>query len=89
MAAMKQKQQQQQPVQPVQPTIPTPCALSLNAKLPLASSRSKVNSILHLFGSWLIEAALTGVKVHGSVDKGRSMVERPYYKLYMQFQHVL
>ena len=44
--------------------------LTLEARLPLAPARPTVNSILHLFGGWLFEAALSGVKVHGSGPGG-------------------
>ncbi len=44
--------------------------ISLEARPPLAASRPSVNSILHLYGAWLVEAALIGVKVHGSVSTG-------------------
>ena len=65
-----QQQQQQMPSSSSSAGLSTP--LTLGSKLPLASTRSKVNSILHLFSPWLIEAALTGVKVHGSTDQGTS-----------------
>ncbi|XP_074641925.1 ral GTPase-activating protein subunit beta-like [Tubulanus polymorphus] len=43
-----------------------PPPVMLEAQLPFAVGRPKCNSILHLFGPWLFEAALTGVRVHGS-----------------------
>ena len=47
-----------------------PAHLTLESRLPLAPARATVNSILHLFGGWLVEAALSGVKVHGSGSAG-------------------
>jgi len=44
--------------------------LSLDDRLPYAPGRPHVNSILHLFGQWLVEAALVGVRVQGKVEKG-------------------
>lgn len=41
-----------------------PGQLSLDSRLPLASNRPKCNSILHLFGIWLFDAALANVKIH-------------------------
>ena len=32
--------------------------------MPLASNRPKCNSVLHLFGSWLFDAAFVGVKIN-------------------------
>ena len=32
--------------------------------MPLASKRPKCNSILHLFGAWLFDAAFVGVKIN-------------------------
>ncbi|CAH1791195.1 unnamed protein product, partial [Owenia fusiformis] len=40
--------------------------VTLNSRPPLASNRPKCNSVLHLFGAWLCEAALAGVKFKGS-----------------------
>ena len=34
----------------------------------------QVNSILHLFGQWLVEAAIAGVKVHGTNSAGEICV---------------
>ena len=57
--------------------------LSLDDRLPYAPGRPHVNSVLHLFGQWLVEAALAGVRVHGKVEKGnrvwRSCVELVTY----------
>jgi len=36
----------------------------------LSPCRPTVNSLLHLLGSWLLEASLVGVHVHGSDSKG-------------------
>ncbi|KAL3873490.1 hypothetical protein ACJMK2_036600, partial [Sinanodonta woodiana] len=41
-----------------------PGLLSLDSRLPLAPRRPKCNSILHLFGAWLFDAAFAGVKLH-------------------------
>ncbi|KAL4239114.1 hypothetical protein ACF0H5_003817 [Mactra antiquata] len=41
-----------------------PGLLSLDSRLPLSPARPKCNSILHLFGSWLFDAALANVKIH-------------------------
>ena len=49
----------------------SPGHVTLDARPPLAPNRPKVNSILHLFGAWLVEAAITGVKVHGSESNGK------------------
>lgn len=38
--------------------------------------RSECNSILHLFGAWLFEAALTGCKLHKGEDKVPSQPRR-------------
>lgn len=35
-------------------------SIGQDIRLPLATSRPKCNSILHLFGEWLFEAALIG-----------------------------
>lgn len=35
-------------------------SIGQDTRLPLAPSRPKCNSILHLFGEWLFEAALIG-----------------------------
>ena len=51
---------------------PVGAQITLDGRLPLATGRPKVNSIMHLFGPWLIEAGLVGVKVHGSDHAGRS-----------------
>ncbi|XP_064603525.1 ral GTPase-activating protein subunit beta-like isoform X2 [Liolophura sinensis] len=49
----------------------TPGQLSLEGREPLATTRPHCNSILHLFGAWLFEAALAGVKLHPChVNKG-------------------
>ena len=32
----------------------------------LAPGRAKCNSVLHLFGAWLFEAALVGTNIHSS-----------------------
>ena len=48
----------------------SPCHVTLNSRLPLAPSRPKVNSVLHLFGAWLVEAAIVGVKVFGQEKSG-------------------
>lgn len=34
--------------------------------------RPTVNSLLHLLGSWLLEASLVGVRVYGSSARGRN-----------------
>ena len=44
--------------------------ISLETRPPLAPSRPSVNSVLHLYGPWLVEAGLVGVKVHGSETTG-------------------
>ena len=36
----------------------------------LSPFRPTVNSLLHLLGSWLLEASLVGVRVYGSKMKG-------------------
>jgi len=46
---------------PVPQTLPG--LLSLESRLPLAPTRPKCNSILHLFGTWLFDAALANVKI--------------------------
>lgn len=38
----------------------------LEARLPYAPKRPQCNSILHLFGAWLFDASLTGVRLHPS-----------------------
>ena len=43
------------------------------ARNPLAPARPKCNSILHLFGEWLFEAALIGCE--GALGKGVSQSE--------------
>lgn len=48
----------------------TPLPLTLDSRPALAPTRPKVNSLLHLFGAWLVEAALVGVKVHGTEKTG-------------------
>ena len=53
----------------------SPLQVTLNSRPPLALMRPKVNSILHLFGSWLVEAALAGVKVFGSEQVGELNTE--------------
>ncbi|XP_070179509.1 ral GTPase-activating protein subunit beta-like isoform X2 [Littorina saxatilis] len=40
--------------------------ISLETRLPFAPTRPQCNSILHLFGAWLFDAALAGVKLHPS-----------------------
>ncbi|XP_025089592.1 ral GTPase-activating protein subunit beta-like isoform X4 [Pomacea canaliculata] len=40
--------------------------IALESRFPFAPTRPKCNSILHLFGSWLFDAALAGVKLHPS-----------------------
>ena len=40
--------------------------LSLESRFPFAPTRPRCNSILHLFGAWLFDAALAGVKLHPS-----------------------
>ncbi|XP_052272276.1 ral GTPase-activating protein subunit beta-like isoform X2 [Dreissena polymorpha] len=40
-----------------------PGLLSLDSRPPLAPNRPKCNSILHLFGAWLFDAALANVKI--------------------------
>ena len=40
-----------------------PGLLSLDARPPLASNRPRCDSVLHLFGTWLFDAALANVKV--------------------------
>ncbi|XP_064621960.1 ral GTPase-activating protein subunit beta-like isoform X5 [Lineus longissimus] len=44
----------------------SPGHVTLESLPPLAPARPKCNSILHLFGAWLVEAAIAGVKVHGN-----------------------
>ncbi|XP_052058888.1 ral GTPase-activating protein subunit beta-like isoform X5 [Mytilus californianus] len=50
--------------------------VSFDARQPLASSRPRCNSILHLFGAWLFDAALARVSLHPShketADKART-----------------
>lgn len=41
-----------------------PAQLLLDSSLTMAPSRPRCNSILHLFGAWLFEAALAGVTLH-------------------------
>ncbi|XP_041352672.1 ral GTPase-activating protein subunit beta-like isoform X2 [Gigantopelta aegis] len=38
--------------------------LCIDNQLPFSPSRPRCNSILHLFGAWLFDAALVGVKLH-------------------------
>lgn len=40
--------------------------IALESRFPFAPTRPKCNSILHLFGAWLFDAALAGVKLHPS-----------------------
>jgi len=40
------------------------------AVMSLSPCRPTVNSLLHLLGSWLLEASLVGVRVHGCDSKG-------------------
>ena len=40
--------------------------ISLSSRYAFASSRPSCNSILHLFGSWLFDAALVGVRIQHS-----------------------
>ena len=51
----------------------SPAHRTLESRPPLASSRPTVNSILHLFGAWLVEGSLTGVQVQGSSTKGEKL----------------
>lgn len=48
--------------------------VSFDARQPLASARPRCDSILHLFGAWLFDAALARVSLHPShketADKG-------------------
>ena len=44
--------------------------MTLQNRLPLTPARPKVNSLLHLFGAWLVEASIAGVKVYGSEKSG-------------------
>lgn len=48
--------------------------VSFDARQPLAPARPRCNSILHLFGAWLFDAALARVCLHAShkemADKG-------------------
>ncbi|ELT94828.1 hypothetical protein CAPTEDRAFT_133737 [Capitella teleta] len=53
------------------PILTSPTNLTLDSRLPLAPLRASVNSILHLFGGWLFEASLSGVRVQGSASTGR------------------
>ncbi|KAL5009165.1 hypothetical protein ScPMuIL_014746 [Solemya velum] len=48
----------------VTPPSSLPAQLSLDSIPSLAPSRPRCSSILHLFGAWLFEAALAGVKLH-------------------------
>jgi len=40
----------------------------------LSPCRPTVNSLLHLLGSWLLEASLVGVHVHGCDSRGEFAV---------------
>ena len=44
--------------------------LTLDTRSLYPSGRPRVNSVLHLFGAWLINGALARVQVHGSVPIG-------------------
>ncbi|XP_076463976.1 ral GTPase-activating protein subunit beta-like isoform X2 [Babylonia areolata] len=64
--------------------------LSLESRFPFAPTRPQCNSILHLFGAWLFDAALAGVKLHPShaapVSKERrtsSFIESKQHSLSM------
>ena len=51
----------------------TASSLTTNVDLAVTSlspCRPTVNSLLHLLGSWLLEASLVGVHVHGCDSKG-------------------
>ncbi|XP_046372123.1 ral GTPase-activating protein subunit beta-like isoform X1 [Haliotis rufescens] len=40
--------------------------LSLGSRFPFAPTRPSCNSVLHLFGAWLFDASLAGVKLHAA-----------------------
>ena len=54
---------------------------STQTRLPLAPARPRVDSLLHLFGAWLVEASLAGVRVRGSDNSGQylEMLHNRFY----------
>ncbi|XP_056898134.1 ral GTPase-activating protein subunit beta isoform X3 [Takifugu flavidus] len=72
-ASQQQQQQQQQPPSSSPTLLSSPNQSSWESRPLPAPARPRVNSILHLFGQWLFDAALVHCKLHSGLSRDPSM----------------